>query len=1109
MTSDRIDAWRFEYLVAHARREFADGNAGAAAASLGEALLLWRGPALADFADEPFASLEAARLNELRVAALEEQAEAELALGRHDQLVPRLRALVDQHPLRERLWGQLLVALYRCGRQAEALRAYQTARRTLAEDLGIEPGPTLRRLEGDILAQSPSLDWRPPAPAADAARSLVGVPFPTLLALHRKVDYVGRDELVAHLETARHQASNGTCRAILLGGEPGIGKTRTAAEVARVAFEAGAVVLYGRCQEAPGLPYQPFAEALDWYTCHAAEPVLGRHPGELTRLQPLLTSRIDGLPAPVSSDPRSEEYLLFESTSSWLIELSSQRPVVLVVDDLHWASKPVLLLLHHVVRTAAAAEQGARILILGTYRTSEIDRGHPLLDIIAELRRLAAMEQLGIVGLSRAEAKTFVSRALDDDPDDVDEELRALVTTLHAETEGNPFFLDEVLRHLLETGVLHRVGGRWLVSALRGTVVPQGVRDVIGPRLGRLSSPAVQLLSTASVVGRDFDVELLAALSDLPEDDLLDALDEAMAARLIEETGADRYRFTHALVQATLSGQLSATRRGRLHRRVAEALEKLRSDDAVSLAYHLIESGPANDDVGRAAGYALAAAERALQARALAEADVRFRQVLELLDRMPDLGDSKRIEALCGLGEAQRDQGDCEFRATLLEAARFAHEVGDVGLLVRAALSNSRGLPSIIGGIDKERVAVTEAALAAVGEKPTAERARLLAQLAAEVTFTRDDRRRLALADEAEKIARGMGDGALLAEVLNRTGYAAYSPRRIERLVARAEEATRLADASADPAQRVLGRYFLAGSLLSAGDIPRFRRVTAEMVEVSRDAAPTLQWLAKACRPRLAVLDGCVEEAGRLNDEAFAFAQELNEADGAAWWMATLAIGTWCRGGFGAMTDSLRAGMDVYPDEPAWSIGYAMALAMDGRLAEARAAVDADPPDPDALVDHVFPFLNVFMTGVIAFHLDDGDLAARTAAAIRPFGACWVHHYAGSSGPLAVGLALCAAATGDLDESIRWFDRADRALIDFGCCGALPQVRAYHAEVLIRRSTEDDAHRAAELLQWIKRDAVEFAAPSLLARAEQLAASLRTQPLRHGRPRGPAEPASG
>lgn len=1086
---ERIDAHRFEALVAEGRHALAAPDLQRAAVVFAEALSLWRGPALVDFADERFASGQATRLDELRLAALEEQAEVELALGHHAERVGHLQALIEDHPLRERLWGQLMIALYRCGRQAEALRAFQSVKRRLAEELGIDPSPALRRLEADILIQARSLerDSALLAPGGRIRPAARGVPFPRLLLAGPAVDYVGRSELMACLQAAREQAAAGACRVVLLSGEPGVGKTRTAAEVARAAFDDGAIVLYGRCDEEAAVPYQPFAEVLDWYTAHVAEPLLGRHPGELPRLQPLLPARVSGLTAPVSSDPRSEEYLLFEATRSWLVELARQQPLVLVLDDLHWAAKPVLSLLRHIVRAAASERDPVPLLVLGTYRDTEVDRTHPLGGVMADLRRVQAVERWTVVGLSLAEVEEFVARSVGQD---LDHDSRRLAESLHQDTEGNPFFIDEVLRHLVETGTVRHADDRWVMADHSPVTVPETVRDVIGRRLGRLSADANEALTVAAVLGQNFEVEVLAALTDLPEGRLLDALDEGSSARLVEETDADRYRFCHALVRHTLAEGLSATRRRRLHRRVAEALEKLRAGDVVALAFHFTEAGPEGADTSRAVHYTLAAAEQALEARALADAETRFSNALQLLAGPAQRHAPERLRALCGLGEAQRDQGNSGFRITLLEAARLAEAAGEAALLVRAALSNSRGVPSVIGGFDEERVAVTEAALDVVGSTSSAERARLLAQLAAEISFTHDDRRRLALSDEAEEMARALGDSSLLAWVLNRTGYAAFSHQRVKRLVARGEEATLLSDATGDPSQRVLSRYFWSAALLTVGDLAEFTRVTEQMLAVANDAAPTLQWLALVTQARLSMLDGDVIGVRRINDDAFRLAQDLGEPDGAAWWAATLCPLEWHRGALGQMLEVLSVGVDQYPDEQAWRIGYILALALVGRTADARDVLNANPLRLDELPDHVFPFFNAQMVAFIAFHLDDRHLAAQTAELLRPHGQCWAHQYAATIGPVSFAEAVCAAATGDLDAAVTLFEETEQRLVDLDCGGVLPHLRAYYAEILLRRGSHHDRGAATDLLQKVRRGAAQLDAPILAARADNLAARL-------------------
>jgi len=926
------------------------------------------------------------------------------------------------------------------------------------------------------------LPWKPTAEVEGQGR--IEVPFPGLLSIGRSAGYVGREELLGRLEQARRQTAAGRCRAVLLCGEPGIGKTRTAAEVAQAAFDQGAIALYGRCDEDMGVPYQPFAEALDWYTTHAAEPILGQHPGELIRLQPLLGSWLAGLVAPVSSDPRSEEYLLFEAIRSWLVELSRQQPVVLVVDDLHWASKPVLLLLRHVLRAAVAEGDGVCLLVLGTYRDTELSRNHALAGVMADVRHLPGVEQLSMAGLSVAEVAELMSWAAGQE---LDEDGRRLAESLHAETEGNPFFVGEVLRNLVETGIVRRQNDRWVVARGATIVVPEGVRDVVGRRLGRLSAQTNQMLSAAAVLGRDFDVELLAALGDAPEDSLLDALDEAVRAGLIQETGADRYRFAHVLVRATLFEELSATRLRRLHRRAGEAVEKLRPDDVVALAYHFSQAGPDGEGMSRAVRYGLAAAEQALQARALGDAETRFHQVLGLLDDPATREAAARMAALCGLGEAQRDQGNAEFRTTLLEAGWLAHASHNVPTLVRAALANSRGLPSMIGAVDTDRVAITEAALGSVGPQPTADRARLLAHLAAELCFAGDDRRRVALSDEAEGIARGLGDNELLAWVLNRTGYAAFAPDRVERLVARGEEATRLSDAAGDPAQQVLSRYFWSGALLTAGDLPGFRAVTEEMRAVSSDAAPTIQRFAQFVQARVDLMDGRFDDAQRNNDDVLRQALDLGEPDGASWWGSIAMALEMLRGSIAPVVDVIGDISSQYPDFPAWWITHAVVLAMVGRTQEAREVLTRHAPDPDELINDVLPFMAVSWLAWVPLYLDDAQLAARIAATLRPYRDYWAHPYSTVLGPVTMYLAMCAATTGDLDESVALFEESDRVIAELGCHGLLPFLRLIYAEVLLRRASGDRRTRAMQLLDQVRQGATAIQAPNLAAQADELA----------------------
>src|SRR5919198_1179871 len=352
---DDIDASRFEALVARGRGLLEAEDPQAALTALSNALRLWRGPALAELASEPFAQVEATRLEGLRLLAVESRLEAELALGRHAAVAPELEALVGTHRYRERLWGLLLLALYRCGRQADALHAFQDARAILAEELGIDPGPALQQLEGYILQQSPLLDWRPPP----AARPLQPSPMraPTAAAVPPTVPIdphggrlVGRDRHVARLQAVFDGSLEHGSRLQLLVGEPGIGKTRLAEELAAYARQQGAAVVWGRSFEGEGAPgFWPWIQVFRGLVeLPEGRTLLARHSSDLG----LLVGE-SGTDAgdPAGTDPQAARARLHDSACRFLIGLAAARPRVIVLDDLQWADVPSLELLRFVARS--------------------------------------------------------------------------------------------------------------------------------------------------------------------------------------------------------------------------------------------------------------------------------------------------------------------------------------------------------------------------------------------------------------------------------------------------------------------------------------------------------------------------------------------------------------------------------------------------------------------------------------------------------------------------------------------------------------------------------------------------------------------------------------
>ncbi|MGO9341257.1 MAG: ATP-binding protein, partial [Acidimicrobiales bacterium] len=575
----------------------------------------------------------------------------------------------------------------------------------------------------------------------------ISTPLPERLKARPTVGVIGCQTELQTIEDAIKRVSAGDGHEVLLiSGEAGLGKTTLVAEVGRAAFGDGASVLFGHCEEDLATPYQLFAEALGHYVTHAPEEQLLAHVeqygSELARLTPVLSSRIPDLPPSRATDSETERYLLFASVVGLLAKVSQDHPVVLILDDLQWADKGSLLLLRHLT----TAEQAMRVLILGTFRDTELSRSHPLLETLAALRRHSGVSRIEMSGLDDEGVLSFLEAAAGQTLDDVGVRLAHVV---YRETDGNPFFVSEVLRHLSETGVIYRDdSGRWTSEAsLELMTLPDSVREVIGARVGRLGQDTERVLSVAAVIGRDFDVAVLARATRTSDDDLLDILEAAAAAALVRESADSTggYNFAHALIQHTLYEELGPNRRARAHRQVAEAMEEICGEHPGSrvgeLARHwFMATQPI--DLAKAIRYSRQAGDAALGALAPADAVRFYAQALDLYSQATDPDPVLGVDLAIGIGTAQRQTGDPAFRETLLDAARRAAQLDDTERLVAAALANDRGMVSSIRGIDSAKIEVLEMALAHL-PPDNQNRALVLAFLCQEIAYGSPLERRL------------------------------------------------------------------------------------------------------------------------------------------------------------------------------------------------------------------------------------------------------------------------------------------------------------------------------------------------------------------------------
>ena len=896
------------------------------------------------------------------------------------------------------------------------------------------------------------------------------VPLPALLTDIGRI-FVGREAQVERLEQLWKEAAAGERRVALLAGEAGVGKTRLAAELATRVHEGGATVLAGRCDEDLGVPYQPFVEALRHFVDHTPTADLterlGRYGGELVRLMPELAERPFDLAPPLQSDPETERYRLFDAVATWLAAASAEGPVLLVLDDLQWAAKPTLLLLRHLLRSAVAL----RVLFVATYRDTDVGHGHPLREVVADLRRQVGLDRLSLTGLDPSAVVAFMEQ---DAGHSLDEGDILVAQAVYQETEGNPFFVREVLRHLKESGRLRRREGReegpLAVDALG---IPESVRDVVGRRLSRLSADTNEALRIAAVTGTEFELAVLQAVGEFADNVLLSAVEEATLARLTMETvPARRYRFAHALVRDTMYEELSAARRVALHRRVAEAIEAIHGgalDDYLpALAHHWSRASAPGAKPNRAIDYATRAGHRALSQLANDEAASYYRQALDLLVAGEVAGkDDHRLELLISLGEAQRRAGDPLSRQTLLGAVALAQALGDAEALARAAMANTRGVYWSTGltGADTERVAALEAALKAIGDEPTGVRARLLATLSLELVFTPDRHHRVQLSDEALRIARSLDDPAALAQVLVTRAWTINAPDTLGDRLAGVAELLTLAAELDDPVLKFRAHFLRARITLETGEFDdgneHFEKARAIAEELGQPTLRfTVSWLAVGHVFR----SGLIGAAERVAQAAFEIGESSSQPDALQINLLQRCSIRLEQDRLGELTAELSDLAAQHPGMPGLTVVLAAAYCNLGRDDDAL-----DCLEPLAATSFELPHDPLWL-GYLAFAVEViSQLRCHRHAdalydLLRPYGEQFPVLVAVSRPSTGHFLGMLAALMGRDNEAEDHFSAAERLHIRLHAPGFLARTRLEWARLLLTRRRPGDAERALELL---------------------------------------------
>jgi tetratricopeptide (TPR) repeat protein len=859
----------------------------------------------------------------------------------------------------------------------------------------------------------------------------------------------------------------------VLVGEPGIGKTRTAEEFCEHARGLGAMVLWGRCYEGDWAPpFSPFMEAIRQYAETTDDAplrsALGKDAGVLARLVPALRDRLPDISEPPQLPAEGERYRLLETVSSFFGSVATVRPLVLVLDDLHWADSGTIAMLRHVARQAT----GQRVLLLGAYRDVELDAQHPLTEALPDLRRETAFERVVLRGLDNADVGHLLSVIAEQDvPDD-------LVRAIGEETEGNPFFIREVLLHLLEEGKLVSDEGGWRITlSIAEMGIPEGVREVIRRRVSRLSEAANRLLVAASAFDGGFAFDVVAPVSGLSEAAALDAIDEGLAAQVLRPAGAaDTYDFTHALFRHTLYEEVSPSRKVRLHRQIGEAIEQRYAENLEphlgELAYHFHRAAPASD-AGKALDYCRRAGEQARAGFAHEDAVAHYERALEMFDLLRHADEPQRCALLLDLGDAQSHSGIGEPAAameTFLKAVDAARRGNDADAFAHAAIGYHDA--SIWAGRPPEHlqtnvVPLLQEAARLLGDRKDAPVVKVLTKLGWALYRAGHGDEGIRVCDQAISLARTLGDPALLAFALDGLSFPLWRPDRLDERLAIAREVVELAAQGSDREREMWSHFWMGLWLLEAGNVALAEHHLQEFARYAHDLhTPVGLWYEKMHAAMWAYLRGDLGAGEALSVDAFSFGQR-HFAGAADHHLSQLFYLYWEQGRVTEMLPALRALLEQSPFDSAYRAALGFACVESGDLDGAREQLDILIAGDCAGI----PFNQLWLAAMTLLAETAVRLGSEHCTTLYrllspyPDPNVLVANAAVCLGSSSRPLGLLAAALHRWDEAERHFAEALAMNSRMGARPWVARTQFNYAQMLLARSEPADHEKARGLLQ--------------------------------------------
>lgn len=937
--------------------------------------------------------------------------------------------------------------------------------------------PELEQLVLDLLAKSP--EDRPPSAAVVADRLnhiRAATPIENSRSSRQQDNpldrlapgvFVGREPETLHLRLMFEQARKGNGGTALLVGEPGIGKTRMAEELLTYARMAGAQVLTGRCHEGEGAPaYWPWIQTIRSYVHDRPPKVLasemGSGAGHIAQIVSDVRQALPETPSPASSDPESARFQLFDSVATFLRNAARHKPLVVFLDDVHWADKSSLLLLEFLSRQLSDAP----MLVICTYRDIELGRQHPLALTLASIIRETNTQRIVLRGLTEADVAQYIKLTAGIEP------TPSVAQAIRLETEGNPFFVSETVRLLAAEGRLERADRHsWSVQ------IPQGVKEVIGRRLDRLSPECNKVLTTASVIGREFELPVIELLFDLTGDALLELLDEAVAARVVDEVSTGKYRFAHALIRETLYDELSTARRLRLHKAAAQALEKLAGDNPEryisELAHHFGEAAPLGV-AEEAISYARRAGDKAMQQLAYEDAVSHFERALQSMDLQDSPDENERSGVLLSLGRAQVASGEPQEALRTFQSAFHQARVAGAGESMALAALGAGDVWTEVSAVNQDLVALLEEAAKAVSADETPLRIKLLARLAEAYRFDPETKHKeKELAGQAIQMARKIGDPEALGQALYAQIIAFGQRTDIERQMQLASELIEIAESTGDVERELLGLRLRMSLSFLLGHTEQARRDVLSYGKIAaRAKLPLYTWFTPLFEFTFSFAEGRIDQAQDLLGRARRAAGQAGEPNADNFTLsASLSLAQEQQD-----QERLRQ-LENHLSRPElffWVWGELIYVkAAIGQLDEARGLIESLNREPFASITKDFGHQwNMGLLAEVCRELDDAELSSAVYAQItHPAGFGAPGYLAGTNGCGHHHLGVCATTMGRYDEALDHLDKALQIHQRAGFKYLATRTRLAKARLHARRKNPGDVDLSARLAGQVADEA--------------------------------------